>query len=231
MKGQEINPHFYYLSADGSWIKETKVYDKNGNIVQPEWTGDFGGWQGKLPSTQDYIISLKLNEPKQTSFILEILNIPQRQESGYFNYTDKQNGFEITYSQDDFIPYSNQSSTDVFSVSLDTKKYFSGTTLQSSDLIISIFPECLEPYDSQIAEKTNFNDVPFKKFMTYDATATTGFEIAIFQTHHNNLCYQILVRSSYFILGKLPDSDLKDFSRSILYTKIYRLLNTFKFTE
>jgi hypothetical protein len=231
--GQEIyiNTQYQATSTEG-WIEETKVFEQNGDLIQASRTQDLGGWIGKLPSTQEYLISLIPVDNQKAEFTLQFVNTPPRQESGYFTYFDEQNGFEITYAQDDFVPVGNDiPNHHVFSVAMDTDKYFPDTILQMSHLTLSIGPECIEPYDPDFAVNETINGIPFKKFVWNDAATGTGAELVFYSTIHNNQCYQFFIRTLYIRVDKFPDTDKKDFSRSVLYTKYYRLLNTFKFIE
>ena len=168
---------------------------------------------------------------------MQFVNTPPRKESGYFTYNDKQNGFEIMYSQDDFKPFVNENLNNVFSVTLDVDKYFAGTILQLSQFVISSEPrspraDCYDALaDTYYSTKETINGISFKKYVWHDAATGTAAELVNYMTMHNDKCYQISIRTLYVRLSKHPDIGLKDFSRSVLYTKYYRLLNTFKFTE
>src|SRR5687768_6511385 len=98
VKGQQIYLNTQYPShlADGGWIETTKNFDENGELIAADSTTDMGGWEGKLPSTGEYLISLNPVDDRKVEFVLQIVNIPPQQESGYFTYVDEQNGFEIT---------------------------------------------------------------------------------------------------------------------------------------
>jgi hypothetical protein len=237
MEEQEIRLYFQYPVDTGNWIDESNIFDINGNVLLAERFSDSGGWKGKLPSTQDYMIDLIPAENSKGEFIMQIVNTPPRKESGYFTYEDKQNGFEITYSQDDFKPFPNEDLSDVFSMTLDTDKYFTGTILQLSDLVISVEPHypgtnCSDFLASMYySTKETINGIPFEKFHLHDAATGTQADLLDYVTMHNEMCYRIFVKTLYMRVDKFPDTGLKDFSRSILYTKIDRLLNTFKFTK
>lgn len=233
---QQIYVYFQYPSiVGGGWIAETKISDKNGDLIEPDSTTDMGGWRGQLPSTQDYLISLIPIDDQKVEFILQFINIPPRHESGYFTYFDEQNGFEITYSQDDFKPYINEGLDDVFSVTMDADKYFKDTILQLSHVVISVEPhfpnvKCSELLsESYYSTKETINGISFEKFDLHDAATGTEAELLFFITAHNDRCYTIFVKTLYVRMDKFPDTDKKDFSRSLLYTKVYRLLNTFRF--
>jgi hypothetical protein len=79
--------------------------------------------------------------------------------------------------------------------------------------------------------KETINRIPFEKFHWHDAATGTEADLMDYVTMHNEKCYRIFVRTLYMRVDKFPDTGLKDFSRSVLYTKIYRLLNTFKLTK
>lgn len=238
--GQQIYLNTQYPSnlVDGGWIETTKIFDENGELIAADSTTDMGGWEGKLQSTQDYLISLIPVDDMRVEFVLQIVNIPPRQESGYFTYADEKNGFEITYSQDDFmISGTSISAHDIFSVFVDTDKYFPDTILQLSHLTISsetrpLSTDCYDPLaDTYYSAKEVINGISFKKYSLHDAATGTEAELVYYMTTHNDKCYQIFIRTLYMRVDKFPDTGLKDFSRSILYSKYYRLLNTFKFTE
>lgn len=240
VEGQQIYFNTQYPSNlfDGGWIAETRIFDKNRELIEADSTTDMGGWEGKLPSTQDYLISLIPVDDKKVGFVLQIVNVPPRQESGYFTYVDEKNGFEITYSQDDFmISGTSISDHNIFSVAIDTDKYFAGTILQLSHLVISSEPrypgaDCYDSLaDRYYSTRETINGITFKKYVWHDAATGTAAELVNYMTMHNDKCYQISIRTLYVRLSKHPDIGLKNFSRSVLYTKYYRLLNTFKFTE
>lgn len=240
MKGQEIRLYLQYDPYySGGWIDETKIFDENGNLIKSDRVPDSGGWEGTLPSTQDYIIYSIPVDNSKTEFVLQFVNIPPRKESGYFTHKDTQNGFEVTYSQDDFKPSVNEDLSDVFSVTIDAERYFKDTILQLSDVVISIGPhspdvECpvsLSLSERYYSTKEIINGISFEKFDLHDAATGTEAELLFFITAHNDRCYTIFVKTLYIRVDKFPNTGLKDFSRSILYTKIYRLLNTFEFTK
>jgi hypothetical protein len=233
VEGQEIYINTQYKPTfDGGWIEETRVFGQNGEMIAATLTQDLGGWLGKLPSTQEYLISLIPVDDRKVEFILQFVNSPPRQESGYFTYVDQQNSFEITYAQDDFAPDRNDiPNHHVFSVSMDTDKYFPDTILQMSHLTLSVGPVCIEPYDPDYAVNETINGISFKKFVWSDAATGTAAELVFYSTIHNDQCYEFFIRTLYLRVDKFPDTDKKDFSRSILYTKYYRLLNSFKFIE
>jgi hypothetical protein len=233
VEGQEIYLNTKYPTLEvGGWIEETKIFDRNGELIEASYTHDLGGWGGKLPSTQEYLISLTPVDDRKADFILQFVNIPPRQESGYLTYVDEQNGFEITYSQDDFIPVGNDiPNHHVFSIAMNTDKYFADTILQMSGLTLSVSPECNEPYDSDYAVNEIFNGIVFKKFDVHDAATGTEADLVFYTTMHNDQCYLFFIRTLYIRVDKFPDTDKKDFSRSVLYTKYDHLLNTFKFIK
>lgn len=233
VEGQEIYINTKYeASFIGGWIEETKIFDRSGELIEASFTHDLGGWGGKLPSTQEYLISLIPVDDQKAEFTLQFVNIPPRQESGYFTYVDEQNGFEITYAQDDFIPVGNDiPNYHVFSIAMDTDTYFPNTILQMSHLALLVSPECIEPYDPDYAVNETFNGIVFKKFDWHDAATGTEADLVFYTTTHNDQCYQFSIRTLYMRVDKFPDTDKKDFSRSVLYTKYYRLMNTFKFIK
>ena len=237
IKGQEIRLYFEYPVYTGNWIDETNIFDINGNALPAERFSDAGGWKGKLPSTQNYLIQLIPADNSKAEFVMQFVNTPPRKESGYFIYNNKQIGFEITYSQDDFKPAVKENLNDVFSVTLDVDKYFAGTILHLSSLMISTEPrspssDCYDPLaDMYYSTKETINGIAFKKYALHDAATGTEAELVYYLTAHNDRCYQIFLRTLYMRVDKYPDTGLKDFSRSILYTKYYRLLSTFRFLE
>lgn len=197
VEGQEIYLNTKYPSIESEgWIEETKIFGQNGELIEASYTHDLGGWGGKLPPTQEYLISLTPTDDRKAAFILQFVNIPLRQESGYFTYVDEQNGFEITYSQDDFIPAGNDTPNHhVFSLAMDTDKYFADTILQMSGLTLSVGPECIEPYDSDYAVNETFNGVSFKKFDMHDAATGTEADLVFYTTMHNDQCYHFFIRT------------------------------------
>jgi hypothetical protein len=233
-KGQQIllNTQYPSIFSDGGWIEETRIFAKNGESIQAESTTEMGGWSGTLPLTQDYLIDLTPVDERKVEFVLQIVNVPVRQASGYFTYVDEQNDFEITYSQDDFVLTGNDiSNRHLFSVAMDTDKYFVDTILQMSGLTLSVSTICIEPYDPDYAVNETINGIVFKKFAWNDAATGTAAELVLYTTRHNDQCYQFFIRTLYIREDKFPDTGKKDFSRSVLYTKYYRLLNTFKFIK
>jgi len=85
--------------------------------------------------------------------------------------------------------------------------------------------------ESYYSTKETINGISFEKFDLHDAATGTEADLLNYYALHKGMCFAILIRTLYMRVDKFPHSGLKDFSKSILYTKIFRLLNTFKFTE
>jgi len=91
-EGQELRLYVQYKPLwDGGLISETRIFDKNGGLINSEPVSDSGGWEGKLPSTQDYVIISTPVDNRKTDFVLQLATVPPRQESGYFIYRDERN--------------------------------------------------------------------------------------------------------------------------------------------
>jgi hypothetical protein len=144
-------------------------------------------------------------------------------------YRDVTNRFELTYSQNDFQIASDKLPCAVVDFLLNLEDDFAGKNLEEVRVSIAVNPECwLTEYGFK--ESARINGIDFTKYSVRNGgTSTNIFETITYQTTHNGNIYEIRIDIREYRLDSFPE--LTEYSRTLLDTKVDRLIKTFKFIE
>jgi hypothetical protein len=158
---------------------------------------------------------------------------PPATESEFVTYQDKKNKFEITYSKDIFTPDIENSNADLFVLVLDMGKLFAGKNLSNVVVSVSAGPVCRykDIYtENNFTGEETINNITFSVYSTRDAgTSSNVFQTLVYQTYHNDLCYEIHLNTKEYSLTAFPD--VSEYDPEVLIIEFKNLLGTFAFIE
>lgn len=158
---------------------------------------------------------------------------PLPEESKFVTYQDRKNKFEITYSKDIFTPDIENSNADLFVLVLDIGKLFAGKNLENVVVHVSAGSVCRykDIYtENNFTGEETINNVIFSVYSARDAgTSSNVFQTLTYQTHHNNLCYEIHLNMREYSLTAFPD--VSEYDPEVIIIEFKNLLGTFKFIE
>jgi hypothetical protein len=166
-----------------------------------------------------------------TTVLPTVTSTPEIEESKFVTYQDKKNKFEITYSKDIFTPDLENSNADLFILVLDIGKLFAGKNLENVVVTVSAAPTCrYEDSYYEDPDKETINNIDFSVYSTRNAEMPTNvFQTLTYQTHHNDLCYEIQLHMKEYSLTAFPD--VAEYDPEVIIIEFKNLLGTFKFIE
>ena len=170
--------------------------------------------------------------PLPTSLPTET-STPLAEDSELVTYQDTKNKFEVAYSKEKFIPTVQDSDAGHFVLVMDVGKLFAGKNLENVTVTISAGQGCrfkdLYTKKMPTGEET-INDITFYVYSTRDVeTSGNVFQTIVYQTYHNDLCYEIDLHMREYSLTAFPD--VSEYDPEIILIEFKNLLSTFKFIE
>ena len=170
--------------------------------------------------------------PLPTSLPTET-STPLPEDTELVTYQDTKHKFEVAYSKGIFTPPIEDSNAGILVLVMDVGKLFAGQNLENVTVTISAGPSCRFK-DIYIQKKPtgeeSINDIPFSVYSTRDAETTGNiFQTIVYQTYHNDLCYEIRLHMREYSLTAFPD--VSEYDPEIIIIEFKNLLSTFKFIE
>lgn len=158
---------------------------------------------------------------------------PLAEDSELVTYQDTKNKFEVTYSKEIFTSTIEDSNSGLLVLVMDLGKLFAGKNLENVTVTISAGQSCrfkdIYTKKKPTGEET-INNIPFSVYSTRDAeTSGNVFQTIVYQTYHNDLCYEIHLHMREYSLTAFPD--VSEYDPEIIIIEFKNLLSTFKFIE
>jgi hypothetical protein len=196
-------------------------------------------WRGSLPSTQDYIVTIKsqINSP----FSLRIAIAPPGEATQDFGFTDPQFLVALTYT-DEFAPTDvqipvNIKGTPLLTLAFINPAFYSPrTNLIEAYLQVAatadpaIVSTCTQP-SNQIAETVtgvaDIHQYAFTRSEFSGAAAGNRYDQIAYRTVWNNKCYEMVFLIHSANIGNYPPGTVVEFDRAALVSKFEAVLNTF----
>jgi hypothetical protein len=195
-------------------------------------------WQGKLPATQDYVISV-ISVEGETDYTLTVVIGPL----GWEDYRDEAYGFEMWYPEDFTVdrtchPVAVRGDV-ALGLRLTGSDYYSGTNLLNACVIVGVDQgedarsTCLEARggleESQGQEEVN--GIVFQVWSSQEGAAGNVFEEVSYRTIHGGACYEITLLLHAGNIGAYPEGTVTEFDRGAVLERLKQVVHTFRFLE
>jgi len=220
------------------------VSGENGTILVQGLMNAGGHWEGRLPSTQDYVIEL-ISPATAVDYQLT-LSIPRLTEPTptMSTYRDAEHGFELHYSPDfgagETCPNAVIIHDPVISFRLVGDTYYEGTNLLDACVTVGIDRSaagratCMEAdtayYEEYLGQEA-INGVLFAKLARGGVAAGHIHDVTVYRTLRDNICYEITQFLHYSNIGVYQPGTVVEFDKDVVVNKLKQVILTFRFTN
>jgi hypothetical protein len=220
------------------------VLGENGTVLVLERMDEKTRWEGRLPSTQDYLLEL-VSTGAAIGYHLTV-TIPGLTEStpaAMSTYRNAEYGFEVKYPSDFGVgltcPTAGVIHDPVISFRLVGDPYYAGTNLLDACVTISVDrgeaarSTCLGPRDSheKYLGQEQINGILFSKVFLGGVAAGHIHDAIIYRTLHAGACYELASFLRYSDPGAYAPGTVSEFDREGVINGLRQVLTTFRFAD
>ncbi len=244
MQGQIMSVSVLPESKPGIWgYFPIEITGRDGTILCPVVQNtecDF--WRGALPSSQEYLITVK-SGGDLTDYTLRVAINPPGKAEQIFQYNDSVTGLALTYS-DQFAP-ARPSATANFKTDpefalqfIDTNSYLNTNLGEAYFLLSSTFdPQkvatCTDPNPNGAGPEVSEGNVVINGYhfvRSSDSGVGAGniYEQNIYRTVNQNVCYEVIFFIHSSNIGNYTPGTVKEFDMNGLLRKFNGILSTFR---
>jgi hypothetical protein len=243
MQGQIMSVSILAEDMPGAWgYFPLEIKGSNGTILCPvEVNTECNFWRGKLPSSQDYFITVK-SGGDLTDFTLRVAINPPGKTEQLFQYKNPVTGFSLIYS-DQFAPVrfplsaNNKTEINLALQFIDTNSYLNTNLsevyfLPGSSSNPQTVAACTDPNPNGGAPEEAkgsqaINGYNFVHSQSVGAGAGNIYQQEIYRMADHGVCYEVIFFIHYSNIGNYPPGVVTEFDSSALMQKLDDILSTF----
>jgi hypothetical protein len=243
MQGQIMSVSILAADVAGAWgYFPMEIKGSDGTVLCPvEANTECGFWRGKLPSSQDYFITVKSGGDLPNFTLRVAINPPGKTEQ-IFQYNNPKTGLALTYS-DFFAPSrfpssaNNKINSDLTLQFIDTNSYVK-TNLGEVYFLVgsSSDPQavatCTDPNPNggaleEAKGSKAINGYNFVHSQAVGAGAGNYYQQEIYRMVNKNVCYEVIYFIHYSNIMNYTPGAVTEFDSNALMQKLDGVFSTF----
>ncbi len=242
MKGQVMSISVLPQISEGEWgYIPIQIKGADGSVLCPQAeNSECMFWRGKLPSSQDYFVTLTPNG-EVPSFVMRVAINPPGKNTQYFKYNNPKTGVSLTYP-DTFSPavpvVGNYKTVPELTLQFIDSINYDKTNLSEVYLFISstsdaqVVATCTEPNQNaggpeQVVGDEVINGYTFVHSTSEGAGAGNYYEQEIYRVVNKNVCHEIIFFIHSTNAGNYPPGTITEFDRDALTQIFLDIFDTF----
>jgi hypothetical protein len=241
MQGQIMSISVLPQVPDGDWgYLSLKIEGADGSSLCPQAPDtECLYWRGKLPSSQEYFVTLTPNG-NAPQFVMRVAINPPGKDLQYFQYSNPASGISLTYP-DTFAPaipvYGNYKINPEFTLHLIDTKTYEKTNLGEVYLFLSsssdsqIVADCTAPNENggggeQVVGNEVINGYTFVHSTSEGAGAGNYYQQEVYRMVQKNVCYEVIYYIHYTNIGNYTPGTVTEYDSVALMKKFSSIFAT-----
>jgi hypothetical protein len=221
-----------------------RVSGENGTVLVLERLDQAPRWEGRLPSTQDYVLELvSTGAAIEYHMTVTIPRLSAPTPAVRSTYRNPECGFEVQVTSDFgaglTCPTAAVIHDPVASFRLVGDPYYASTNLLDACVTVGVDRSeaarstCLGPRDphERYRGQEEINGIRFSKLSQGGVAAGHIYDVTVYRTLHADACYEVTSFLHYANPGVYAPGTVSEFDREAVINRLREVLATFRFTD